>query len=157
MKNIGYINLELALKNGEFKEYLVSNHKYRTLSVQGADIMNDFFDITYSLNEFGSTHPGFDKFINDKMIEILKENKIFFTYSIANIVKEQINLQLNKKNKIDFIDENLLINLKQAIINQKEELSQKFNYEGAFYNNGLMGVYESIDKEVYNNIGHHII
>ena len=157
MNNIGYKNLEKAIQKNELRLYLISDPKYRTNSIIGADVMNDFFDIVYSLNEYGNSHIGFDKIINEKLNEILNENKIFYTYSVANIIKEQIELESKNKNKISFIDEKLLENLRHAITSKKQDLKKLFDYEGVFYNNGLMGVYELIDNNVYESTGHHIL
>lgn len=157
MENIGYKNLEEAIKNDELKLYLVSNPKYTTNSIRGADVMNDFYDITYSLNIYGDKHPGFDKYLNNILIQIINENKIFYTYSVANIIKEQIELEYENKNKITFIDEQLLEKLKQAIFDKRSELVKLFDYEGSFYNNGLMGVYEKFDENIFKNTGHHIL
>ena len=87
------------------------------------------------------------------MMEILSENKIFWTYSIINIINKQLQLEKRGKSKIEFIDESLLMAIKYAISTKKERLEQIFDYEGALYTNGLMGVYQKVDQIVYENKG----
>lgn len=87
-KNIGYINLEKALANNELKLYLSSNPKYTGKTIRGFDVMNDFFDVTVALNDYGEVHVGFDNFVHSTMMEILSENKIFWTYSVVNIINK---------------------------------------------------------------------
>ncbi len=152
-KNIGYINLEKAVANNELKLYLSSDPKYTSKTIRGADVMNDFFDVTVALNDYGETHVGFDKIVHSVMMEILSENKIFWTYSVVNIINKQLQLEKRGKSKIDFIDERLLMAIKHAISTKKERLEQISDYEGALYTNGLMGAYEKIDQTVYENKG----
>ena len=137
--NIGYKNLKKAIQNSELELYLIGNHKYRINSIYGADVMADFWDITYNLNVYGQDHPGFDKFLNEKMIQILGDNKIFYTYAVANIIKEQTELECQNRNKINFLNQQLLEKLKFAINSQKEQLVKFYDYEASLYSNGLLG------------------
>lgn len=154
---IGYINLEKAIANNELKLYLCSHPKYSSKTVRGADIMNDFYDVTVALNEYGEKHMGFDDLVKSTMMEILTENKIFWTYSVVNIINKQLQLEKNGKNKINFIDENLLMAIKHAISTKKDELEKVSDYEGVLYSNGLMGAYEKIDQTVYESKGQRLL
>lgn len=157
MENRGLINLRYAVNHGELKEYLVSYPDYVTHSQNGINVMNDFVDITYSLNKYGFENPGFDKIIHDTMLDILSEKKVFSTYSLANIINEQLNFEKRGSNLIKFIDEQLLVALKESINTHKSMLSTIFDFEGSYFKTGLLGVYENMDKNVYSNSGRHIL
>ena len=154
---IGYINLEKAVANNELKLYLCSHPKYSSKTVRGADVMNDFYDVTVALNEYGEKQIGFDDLVRATMMGILTENKIFWTYSVVNIINEQLQLEKNGKNKISFIDENLLMAIKDAIATKKDQLEKVTDYEGVLFSNGLMGVYEKIDQTVYESKGQRLL
>lgn len=154
--NIGYEKLENAVRVGELKDYLTSRPKYAVYNSYGVDVMNDFYIITVSLNDYGENRVEFVNLLYKTIIEILKENKIFYTYSIINIIKEQIELEFSGKAKINFIDNEMLNLVKGAILKHKSELEKMFDYDGQFYSNGLMGLYNNMNTNIYNKTGRRI-
>lgn len=157
MANIGLVYLRDAIDHGELRSYLVSHPRYTIHSQNGINVMNDFDILVRCLNEYGSENLGFDKILHDTMLEILSEHKVFYTYSLANIIYRQLDLEKNGKSLINFIDDQLLIALKDSVNSHKSRLSSFFDFEGFYFKAGLLGVYESIDKCIYNNAGRHIL
>ena len=94
---------------------------------------------------------------SDLNLDVLNEDKIYYTYSVVNIVYEQIQLSNRGKNKIDFVDVDIITAIKNSIINRKEELSNSTGYEGSLYTNGLLGVYERINQYIIENNGTAIL
>lgn len=157
MDTIGYINLKEAIRNNELKLFLTSNFKYSIKDKQGFDTMNDFYEIVLAINQYGEEHPEFINILKNAIMQILNENKLFYTYSIINIIKEQFYLESKSKNKIQFIDDMMLLEIKRQILMNKEQYETIFKYEGTLYKNGLMGSIENIDNYINSNSGKRIL
>lgn len=153
----GERNLKKAIAAGELNLFIESNYKYITKSIYGADVMNDFYDIVIALNNYGEKNKRFVSVLKQTILDVLNEDKIYYTYSVVNIVYEQIQLTNRGKNKIDFVDVDIITAIKNSIINRKEELSNSTGYEGSLYTNGLLGVYERINQYIIENNGTAIL
>ena len=152
-----YEKLILAIKSNELYDYLTSKPKYRFIEDKNFDTMNNFEMIVENLNYYGFEHQGFDKQVYNTIRDILKSDKFGEIYSVTKVIIEQLNLELMNRNKIKIIDEQILKDLKEAIIIHRKNFENCKKYEAVNYENGMMGLYERWDKGIYENTGKHIL
>lgn len=157
MEKIHYEKLLEAIEKGELYNYIVGDLKYKFPTDRNFDLRNDYKQLVANLNIYGSEHPEFIKQLCDTLKEVLIEGKLINVYSVANIIKHQIQLEKNGTNKITFIDSELLDLLKKIISTRKEEFTNLKRHEAAYYENGMYGVYENWNEEIFKHTGKSIL
>lgn len=150
-----YDKLVLSIEKNEFKDFLIGKGNYRVNSPEekNFDIMNNYQAVTLSLNEYGKVDNSFGKIINSNMIEILESKKPLSTYSICQIVRIQMGIENKGLNTVDFIDENLLLKLKDSILFNKEFYDNFRRYEAENKENGMSEVINDWNNDLCQRSG----
>lgn len=139
--------LEEAILKGDLKLYLVSHYLYSYKDHCGCDVMNDFYAISCELNSYATGNIAFVMDLHETIMDILDENKIYYTYSIINIIAEHLYLTEKKSNSFDY-DVAVIKKIKNNIFTQKQILCSEKSYDGIFYDDGLLGVYKRLNAKI---------
>lgn len=159
MQKFYYDRLEDAINNNELTQYLVSDLKYIIPTDRNFDMRNDYKQLVINLNFYGKEHENFDSILNKTLKQILNAPnvRLIDIYSVASILVEQINLEKNRMNLIEFIDDNLLNSLRDKIYIKYEDFKNLKRYEGSMYSNGMIGAYEQWNNDIFKETGKRIL
>lgn len=154
-KNEAYDKLMISLERNELEDFLIGKGHYRVYSPEEKffNIMNNYQAIIFSLNEYGKSDNDFAKKLNESMINILERKKPGSTYSMCQLIRLQLILEKREKNSIEFIDDNLLLKLKESILENEEYFKNFKHYEGEGKENGMMDAINNWNKDLCLSIG----
>ena len=154
-----YEKLEKAIMNNELEAYLLAMPEYRLSSFSDPNfpIMNDYRTLVIALNDYGKLHPDFSADVRLAVLKCLERGTPGACYNILNIVREQLILEKNKANSIDFLDKEIYEKLKNIVQINKDFFENYKEYEGMLYSNGMNGAISKWDEEIYSYSGNRIM
>lgn len=152
--------LEKAMEKGELSKYLLCDSEEYMLSSYfepNFSKMNDYLALVYALNDYGKIHLDFPSVLHNTILECLKNANVGVVYNILNIVRNQLLLERNKENSINFLSKDIYENLRSAILANYDMLKNCKLYEGERKQNGLADVIEKWNDDIYRTTGNKIL
>jgi len=159
MNDESYEKLLISIKKNQLKEYLKGKENYRVSSPDEKyfDIMNNYQSIILSLNKYGKNNKEFSQHLQNNVIEILQEKKPLSTYSMYQLIRLQIVLEMKGENSIEFINEKTLLELKNSILENKSFFENFNGYEAFNSKRGMMEIFENWADNIEKTSGKHIL
>lgn len=142
--NLAYKKLEEAVKNNEIELFFEMDPKYVIFDygMRGVAHSIDYYAMLKATNEFIEKHPESVTKIRQSILNVLRLSKIG---SIIAII-EMAAYQLNYKQELGFLSEEILTELKKQIEINRNSFTQ---YESKLY--------KELDEMAYKNSGMHFM